>query len=95
MEAMAARLPIISTSVFGTKGTLPQVPGNVLVPVGDPATLAEGMKRMATLTEPGSLRRALRKIGQENRDYVQAHFMQSDITHRTIELYQELCQRSR
>ena len=95
MEAMAARLPIVSPAVFGTKGTLPQVPGNVLVPVGDPAALADGMKRMAALTESVSLRRALRKIGQDNRDYVKAHFMQSDITRRTIELYQELCRRSR
>ena len=95
LEAMAAKLPIVSTSVSGTKGTLSQVPGNILVPVGDPAALADGMKRMATLAEPGSLRRPLQEIGQRNHDYVKAHFMQSDITRRTIEAYRQLCRGSK
>ena len=90
MEAMAARLPIVSTNVFGTRGTLSRLPGNVLVPVGDPAALAEGMRGMATLADAGSLRRELRRIGQANRDYVRANCMQSDITRRTIELYRAL-----
>ena len=91
LEAMAAKLPIVSTSVSGTKGTLSRVPGNILVPVGDPTALAEGMKRMATLAEPDSLRRSLQEIGQRNQDYVRAHFRQSDITRRTIETYRQLC----
>lgn len=90
MEAMAASLPIVSTNVFGTRGTLAELPGNVLVPVGDPAALAEGMRRLATLADPRSLRRELRPIGQANRDYVRANCMQSDITRRTIELYRAL-----
>jgi glycosyltransferase involved in cell wall biosynthesis len=90
MEAMAAKLPIVSTSVFGTKGTLSRVPGNILVPVGDPVGLAEGMRRMATLSEPESLRRELRRIGQANRGYVRRRFRRSYINRRTLELYQEL-----
>jgi len=90
MEAMGARLPIVSTNVFGTRGTLSRLPGNVLVPAGDPAALAEGMRKIATLADPGSLRRELRRIGQANHDYVRANCMQSDITRRTIELYRGL-----
>jgi glycosyltransferase involved in cell wall biosynthesis len=90
MEAMAAKLPVVSTSVFGTKGALSRVPGNILVPIGDPAALADGMRRMATLSEPGSLRRELRRIGQANRDYVRHHFRRSNVNRRTLELYQEL-----
>jgi glycosyltransferase involved in cell wall biosynthesis len=90
MEAMAAKLPVVSTSVFGTRGTLSRVPGNILVPVGDPRALAEGMRRMATLSQPESLRQVLREIGEANRDYVRRHFRQSDINRRTLELYHEL-----
>ena len=52
MEAMAARLPIVSTDVFGARGILSKIPGNIVVPTGDPDALAEGMKRIATLAEP-------------------------------------------
>jgi glycosyltransferase involved in cell wall biosynthesis len=91
MEAMAARLPIVSTDVFGTRETLTRIPGNILVPVGDPELLARGMRRMATLTEPGSLRSKLLEIGQVNRGYVRKHFVQGEATHRTIMFYQQLC----
>lgn len=91
IEAMAAGLPIVSTSVFGTDETIARVPGNILVPVGDPGALANGMKRMATLSEPTSLRGRLRRIGQSNRNYVFAHFKRSETTHRTLEVYEELC----
>jgi glycosyltransferase involved in cell wall biosynthesis len=43
MEAMAAKLPIVSTDVFGVRGTLSKVPGNILVPTGNPDAIAEGM----------------------------------------------------
>ena len=94
IEAMAAGLPIVSTRVFGTEGTISRVPGNVLVPVGDPGALADGMKRMATLSEPGSIRRSLRRIGQANHDYVRAHLRQSETTRRTLQIYQALHRRN-
>jgi glycosyltransferase involved in cell wall biosynthesis len=94
MEAMAARLPIVSTAVFGTRRTLARVPGNVLVPVGDVEALACGMQRMATLTNLASLRSTLGEIGQTNRSYVREHFMQDDAVHRTVELYRKVCERS-
>jgi glycosyltransferase involved in cell wall biosynthesis len=91
IEAMAGKLPVVSTNVFGTRETVAQVPGNILVPVGDPGALAEGMKRMATLVEYGSLRLALRKIGEANYKYARTRFRQSDVTRRTLQVYEELC----
>ena len=91
LDAMAAGLPVVTTNVFGTGETVGQVPGNVLVPAGDPEALARGMQRMADLvlsTSPP--RRALERIGQANRDYVRAHFRQSETTRRTVEVYREL-----
>jgi glycosyltransferase involved in cell wall biosynthesis len=90
LEAMAAGLPLVSTDVFGTKETVARVPGNVLVPAGDPGALAEGMRKIATLAEPGLLRRALQEIGQRNRDHVRACFSRSEATRRTLELYEGL-----
>lgn len=91
MEAMAARLPVVSTNVFGTTKPLTEVPGNVLVPVGDVEALALGMQELATRTDPGSLGRSLRNIGQANHDYIGTHFRQSDITRRIIEAYRSCC----
>ncbi len=90
MEAMAAELPIVSTNVFGTRNTISKLPGNILVPVGDPAALAKGMKQMAALATPETLRHELREIGRTNRAYVQEHFRQTEITRRTIEIYRSL-----
>ena len=92
IEAMAAGLPVVSTDVFGTDETIGRVSGNIIVPVGDPDALAEGMKQLAILNEPGSLRRELRRIGQSNRDYVRNHLKRSYSIRRTLEIYQALCQ---
>jgi glycosyltransferase involved in cell wall biosynthesis len=92
LEAMAAKLPIVSTNVFGMKETISRVPGNITVPIGDPDALADGMKQIATLSEPRSIRQSLRRIGQANHSYVYAHFRQSDTTRCTLKVYQMLCQ---
>ena len=90
LEAMAAGRPIVSTNVFGVRRMLPRIPGNVMVSVGEPDALTEGMKQMITPTEANSLRQSLREIGQGNRDYVQTHFLQAETTRRTINLYSSL-----
>jgi glycosyltransferase involved in cell wall biosynthesis len=90
LEAMAAGRPIVSTNVFGVSRMLPRIPGNVMVSVGEPDALTEGMKQMITHTDANSLRQSLREIGQGNRDYVQKHFLQSETTRRTINLYRSL-----
>jgi glycosyltransferase involved in cell wall biosynthesis len=91
MEAMAAKLPVVSTKVFGTEETLAQVPGNVLVPVGDPQTLAHRMFQFTVPNEYGSVRQSLQRIGQANHDYVRARFRRSKLTNRTLEIYRALC----
>jgi glycosyltransferase involved in cell wall biosynthesis len=90
LEAMAMGLPIVSTNVFGTRETIAQVPGNILVPVGEPTALARGMRRMVTLALRGSSRKALEEIGWANHDYVRSHFRQSETAHRILQVYREL-----
>jgi glycosyltransferase involved in cell wall biosynthesis len=90
IEAMAAKLPVVSTDVFGTEETVARVPGNVVVASGSPEALADGMKHMATLDYPESLRQSLRRIGQANHSYARVHFKQSRTTHRTIDTYRAL-----
>jgi len=90
MEAMAAKLPVISTNVSGTEETVVRVAGNIVVPAGDPKALADGMQRMTTLDCPKLLRRSLREIGQANQEYVRTHLRQSESTRRTLEIYQSL-----
>jgi glycosyltransferase involved in cell wall biosynthesis len=93
LDAMAAGLPVVTTNVFGTGETVGQVPGNVVVPVGDPGALARGMQLMANLILHDSSRRALVEIGQANYDYVRSHFSQNETIRRTLRVYQELRQR--
>jgi glycosyltransferase involved in cell wall biosynthesis len=90
LEAMAAGLPIVSTDVFGTKETAAQVPGNVIVPAGDPAALARGMQRMVNPVSHVTSRKALQEIGRANQDYVHSHFRQGESVRRTLRIYQEL-----
>jgi glycosyltransferase involved in cell wall biosynthesis len=90
LDAMAAKLPVVSTNVFGTQETIAQVPGNVLVGVGDPDALAGGMQRMINLVLGSSSCEALEEIGQTNHDYVRRHFRQSETTRRTVETYRRL-----
>lgn len=91
LEAMAAKLPIVSTEVFGVSDTIARIPGNEVVPVGDPEALARAMGRSATKRYGrNSLGETLREIGQANHDYVRAHFKQSKANHRALELYRAL-----
>lgn len=90
LEAMAAGLPIVSTDVFGAKDTVAKVPGNVVVPVGDSAALADGMREILASPDGESLREKLRSVGEANREYVRENFRQSGATRRVIELYREV-----
>jgi glycosyltransferase involved in cell wall biosynthesis len=90
IEAMAGKLPIVSTDVFGIKETIAQVPGNVLVPRGNADALAAGMKRMATVADAITVRQALQHIGLTNHDYASAHFSESETVRRTLGLYRAL-----
>jgi len=90
LEAMAARLPIATTNVFGIQETVAQIPGNVIVPPGNPDALARGMKQMATLTGYASSLKALDKIGQANHEYARLRFTQSETMRQTVEICRRL-----
>ncbi len=94
IEAMAAGLPIVSTEVFGTRETVSRLPGNVVVPVGDSAALAEGMKSILELSDGENPRKRLREIGLANHEYARENLRQSGITRRTIELYREVSKKT-
>lgn len=91
MEAMAAKLPVVATNVSGINETIARVAGNIVVPVGDPGALAQGMKRMAVRTSPETLRRAFQEVGQNNYEHARANFRQEPSTQRTLQVYRSLC----
>lgn len=90
LEAMASRLPVVSTEVFGAAETISQVPGNIIAASGDVGALAEGMQHAAVMAEPGLLRHALRDVGEDNYRHVKSRFTQDRASDRTIALYQDL-----
>jgi glycosyltransferase involved in cell wall biosynthesis len=90
LEAMAARLPIVSTDVFGITDTIARVPGNVIVSAGSPPALAKGMRRMADLALRSDSGRELVEIGRANHDYARAHFSQRETMSRIIDVYDEV-----
>lgn len=91
LEAMAAKLPVVCTSVSGIEDTVACVPGNIVVPADDPAALAEGMERMATASVT---RCGFRWIGESNHAYARENYRQEVSTHRTLQIYRELCGKS-
>ena len=95
IEAMAAGLPVVSTKVYGTRQTIGEIPGNVLVPVGNASALAAGIKWMITAASDKTLRRTLWEVGQANREYVRTQLRLSDCTHRTLDIYRALVGRCR
>jgi glycosyltransferase involved in cell wall biosynthesis len=96
LDAMDARLPVVSTDVFGTRETVARVPGNVVVPAGDPEALAYGMRQMVDLARrPPPPRGALPKIGQANHEYVRSHFGQEAFVEGNLEVYRGLLRRTR
>lgn len=90
LEAMAAGLPIVTTNVFGLKETVSRVPGNVVVAAGSTTALADGMRQMATLDKPESLRGSLGKLGRGNYDYVRTRFGQRETTRRIMKVYEDV-----
>lgn len=62
LEAMAAALPVVATRVGGVPDVVEDGQSGLLVPPGEPAALAEGLRLLAR--EPGT-RRAMGRRGQE------------------------------
>jgi MMP alpha-(1->4)-mannosyltransferase len=84
-EAMACKLPVIATRA----GALPEVVGEdgeagILVPTGEPAKLAEVIKRLlgdSTLCQ---------KMGEAGRRRMESKFNWNMAARKTVEVYQEL-----
>jgi glycosyltransferase involved in cell wall biosynthesis len=84
MEAMAAGLPVVATAVGGNPELVEPGITGLLVPAGDPAALAEALRRLAR--EPG-LRRAM---GRAARSRVVLDFTVEKMADRYAALYGEL-----
>jgi glycosyltransferase involved in cell wall biosynthesis len=87
LEAMAAKLPVVSTDV-GSVGEmlLPERTG-LLVPPGNPAQLAEAITRILELPDRG------RAWGEAGRRRVEAQFTRAEMVERTAKLLWELARR--
>jgi glycosyltransferase involved in cell wall biosynthesis len=82
IEAMAARLPIVATSVGGVPEVVQDGVNGLIVPPNDSAALAFGVQRL--LNEP-ELARAMGEAGQSR--YL-AHFTADTMVAQTLALYQ-------
>jgi glycosyltransferase involved in cell wall biosynthesis len=69
IEALAGRLPAVSTDVGGCRSLLEPSNSGFLVPANDPDALAEGMRRLMDLPEKTRL-----AMGEEGRRHIAASF---------------------
>lgn len=83
LEAMAAALPIVATTVGGTPEAIRDGQDGLLVPPRDPAALAEAIRR--TLAD-GALRQ---RLGQNARRRVSANFSIARCANAVFELYRD------
>jgi glycosyltransferase involved in cell wall biosynthesis len=84
LEAMAAGKPVVATRIGGTdEAVLDEVTG-LLVPPGDPVSLAGAVRR--TLADPV----AARRMGEAGRARILSDFSAETMVNRTTRLYEEL-----
>lgn len=81
LEALSAGVPAVGTPVGGVAGLLKASGGGVLVPVGDAPALAQAL--LALLTDP----MRARHLGNQGRQYVQAHHSVEAVGRRLAALY--------
>ena len=84
LEAQACGLPVVATRVGGVPEVVVDDVTGLLVPPGDPNTLAEAI---ATLLHNPDLRRGM---GQAGREWVTEHFTVGRMVERTEQLYTQL-----
>lgn len=87
MEAMAARLPVVATSVDGTPELVNDGETGLLVPPKSPEALADAI---AKLVADGALRQ---RMGQAGRRRIEQHFTEDRMIAETEALYRELIER--
>jgi glycosyltransferase involved in cell wall biosynthesis len=84
LEAMAAGLPVVATAVGGTREVVVDGVTGLLVPPGDPDSLAEAISR---LLGDSDMRHTM---GEAGRARVDRHFSIEQTVRRTEELYMAL-----
>ncbi len=84
LEAMACGLPVVATPVAGTAELVRQGENGLLVPPGDPSSLAQAILR---LIEDPELRRAQ---GRSGRRLVTSGYSWDAVSARTLAVYREL-----
>ncbi|MGQ0608710.1 MAG: glycosyltransferase [Chloroflexota bacterium] len=89
LEAMAAGLPVIATSVSGTRQVVEDGRTGILVAPGDSAALASAMGRLAG--DP----RLRARLGGAGRDHVRAEFSVDRQAERHLDLYRACLRRER
>lgn len=87
LEAMAAGLPVVATSVGGVPELVVEGETGLLVPAGDAGALAEALRR---LVEDPALRG---RVGAAARERVLEHFDLPDFRRAHLELYRRLLSR--
>lgn len=84
LEACASRLPIVATAVGGNAEVVLDGVNGYLVPAEEPRALAQAMEQLMAL--PPEERRAM---GQRGWEYAAAHYDNSRVTGKWIELYEQ------
>ncbi len=91
LEAMAAGLPIVATAIGGTSEAVVDGVTGLLVPPGEPRSLAAAIRR--ALDDEGLARR----LGAASRERVRREFSAAAMARRTVSIYEECldCERRR
>jgi glycosyltransferase involved in cell wall biosynthesis len=90
LEAAAAGLPIVATTVGGNHEVVVHERTGFLVPPRDAAALAEAMMRLGDL--PEAERRAM---GERGREHIRAHYGLARVADRWEEVYRTVLARKR
>jgi glycosyltransferase involved in cell wall biosynthesis len=88
IEAMAAAKPVVATPVGGVTDAITHDVTGILVPIGDPALLADALRML----EADSLLRA--RLGEAGREEVQMKYRQEVVIEKLSALYEGLANRN-
>jgi glycosyltransferase involved in cell wall biosynthesis len=88
LEAAAAALPIVATTVGGNEEVVREGESGFLVPPRDHEALAKAMVRLAGMPEPQR-----RAMGERGREHVRTHYGLSRVVERWEGLYREVMAR--
>lgn len=77
LEAMASKLPIVTTDVGDCGELVKKSEAGIVVPPGDADTIAEGIKQLYSKSD-------LKKLGQNGHDYAKKHYTWDKVTEKYI-----------